>query len=101
MAEQLAMSMPTKIIDKAVCSWGEGRAYQEIVFDSYWSKRIVLKLFGVYAAIIFKALVYWDFSGVDCRLGFPVAKTSNNICNLATQLLRDIYLPDSHLDRKQ
>ena len=56
MAEQLAMSMPTRIIDKAFCSWGEGRAYQEIVFDEYWSQRIVLKLFGVYAGIIFLGL---------------------------------------------
>ena len=32
-AEQLAMSMPTNIIDEEVCPWGECRAYQDIVFD--------------------------------------------------------------------
>ena len=33
-AEQIAMSMPTKIFDEAV---GEGRAYQEIVFPQQFT----------------------------------------------------------------
>ena len=45
MAEQIAMSMPTKIIDKAVPSWGKSRAYQEICpnesfFEAVWSMRV-------------------------------------------------------------
>ena len=56
--------MPTKIIDDADCSWGEGRLYQEIVFDEYWSKRTVLKLFGVYAGKItirtIDSVSFWD-----------------------------------------
>ena len=47
-----------KFIDEGVCSWGEGRACQEIVFDSYWSKRRLLKLFGVYAGV----MVYFRLS---------------------------------------
>ena len=49
MAEQIAMSMPTKIIDKAVPSWGKSRAYQEICpnesfFEAVWSMRYIVLL---------------------------------------------------------
>ena len=52
----LAMSMLTKIIDETVSFGAEGGACQEIIFDKFWSKRIVLKLFGVYAGIGFVSL---------------------------------------------
>ena len=57
MAEQIAMSMPNVNADKNslmkqfALGVKVGRT-KKLFCDQYWSKRIVLKLFGVYAGII-------------------------------------------------